>query len=1146
MIIALSMIIASSYAETQEELNYKPGELIIRFKSDKGKPKTINEKQAFVSKKSGGKIKKSYRRFSDLCVIELPKNLKVKDALIKYKDSKEILYVEPNYKVKINTTIPNDPYFSQLWGLQNTGQEHPVDGGGTTYGTEGVDIDAPEAWDISTGSQDIIVAVIDTGVDYTHPDLSANMWVNQAELVGDPNSDDDGNGYKDDIYGYDFANNDGDPNDDHFHGTHCAGTIGAIGNNGIGVAGVCWSVKIMALKFLDSGGYGYTDDAIECIEYAVDNGAKVLNNSWGGGSYSQSLKEAIEDAEDAGVIFVAAAGNNIYDAYWNVVLNNDTYPHYPSSYDCDNIIAVMATDDNDARSRWNAFNESHYGLTSVDIAAPGSDILSTFPTYMTSAMQSYGLSTDYETIGGTSMATPHVSGTCALIWSMYPYLRVSEVKQIVIDSAEKLDSLDNLCVTEGRLNLYQALLHAYPMELEIVDDIAEPSGCVIPGDDITFTITYSNPSVTNPSDPNYFGPAYDAEIVFPRPEAIDPNLNHPNYNMFEDSFIWDIGTLNPGDSNSISLTVTVNQNAEPLGEIKSKVKMYSSIGYGEDQEVTRVCCWGGTRIYVNAYATGSKTGVTWDNAYTDLQDALQRAGNGCGTEEIWVAQGIYRPTKTHNQNASFDMVDDLELYGGFKSDANSLNDRDFVKYKTYLSGNIDVGGDLNSFIVVNTEPEAEISSDTTLDGFIITHSTVAGIYCNEADMVIQNCVITDNDANGINIYKSDPYIFDSVITDNGAVGVYDCNESLVTIEGCIISKNGGNGISCRKNAAVTLKNSWIHNNGSDGIGLTDAASGSVIRNNTIVYNQRNGINAESGYAPTVKNSIVWGNEITDLSGCSATYSCFDGGTGTNIDVDPNFVCIDPDIYNYHLRYGSPCRNTGDGYYPDEYDIDGEPREYGSEIDRGADEIYCTDGTLGDDDVFHALDWNSDGLVNMHEYSYFSAAWLSHDPNDPAFDPNDVDYNPNLTDPNSSEYIDPNQLLGWYEWKYMCNLQDDGDSAYQIDLADLEAFLNDWLWKADYVRFDTWLHTFGEIEGDTDEMYGSQTSTAMTLNIQQPTPIVVEEKTIEEQYTEIQEISTFLENLWNEDPTVQEEIDEQQWTDFMNQIYDWMDTLESQL
>lgn len=1136
-ILVVISTIDFSYA-TNMEKEYKHDEVLVKFvcKEDKTKLEK-SEKNRILSEKKCGHIKKEFKGASDWVVVKLPKDKKVEDAIKDLSKSKQIQFVEPNYKIYLSSTYPNDPMFGDLWGLENDEWEYQDDYGQTQYGKYDADIDAPEAWDIHNDASNIIVAVIDTGVNYAHPDLYANMWVNQAELVGDPNSDDDGNGYIDDIYGYDFGgydlnDQDSDPNDPDGHGTHVSGTIGAVSNNNIGISGVCWNTKIMALKIFPpyyvSEWVAFVDNAVEAIEYAVDNDAKIINASWSiSGNYSQALKDTIEDAGDNDVLFVAAAGN--YHPSWPY-LDNDAVPIYPTSYDLDNIISVLATDPKDEITWW-----SHYGATSVDLGAPGENILSTIP----------GNSYDY--YSGTSMAAPHVSGACALVWSMYPDLTAAHIKQAILDSADHLDSVEDLCASEGRLNLYQALLHAHPLGLEIQDDIADPEGCVIPSDEITFTINYSNPSPTNPSDPNYFGPAYDAEIHFPLPDAIDPNINHPNYSLFEGSYVWNVGTLNPGDSNSITITLTVNENAEPFGEIKSKVKMYSSIGYGEDTEETRVCCWGGDRIYVSAYATGSKTGVSWNNAYTDLQDALQRAEKGCGTEEIWVAQGIYRPTKTRNQNASFDMVDGLKLYGGFGTDANSLSDRDFVRYKTYLSGNIDTGGDLDSFIVVNTEPASAITSDTVLDGFIVTHSTEAGIYCNEADLKIQNCVVTDNDANGINIYKSDPYIYDSIITDNAFVGVYDCNESHPTIEGSIISANGGNGISCRKNAALTLKNSWVHNNGGDGIGLTNAASGSVIRNNTIVYNQRKGISAESGTSPTVKNCIAWGNDGGDISGCSPTYSCFDGGTGTNIDDDPNFVGNDPNTYNYHLRFGSPCRDSGDGTYSGEFDIDGEPREYGSEIDMGADEIYCTDGNLDDSDVFKSPDWDSDGLVNLHEYSYFAETWLSHDPNDPAFDPNDVSYNPNLTDPNSPEYLDPNQLAGWYEWKYICNLDDEGESAYQIDLADLEIFWSDWCWKACYVNFDTWMYTFGLIDGDTDEMYESQTSSAMVLNIQKkPAPVVIEEKTIEEQLTDIQEIAGWLENLWDEDPSVRDEIDEQQWNEFMNHIYDWMDDLTFQL
>jgi len=753
-VIVLIFTTVYAYADSQDELEYKPGELIVRFKKDKDKPKTIKEKQALIDKRGGGKIKKSYKRLSDLHVVELPKNLKVKDALKKYKDSKDILYAEPNYKIYPLSTFPNDPNFSQLWGLHNTGQEYPLEAGGFYYGIEDADIDAPEAWDIYTGNQNIVVAVIDTGVNYAHPDLSANMWVNQAELIGDPNSDDDNNGYIDDIYGYDFINEDSDPNDDNFHGTHVAGTIGAVGNNNAGITGVCWSVKIMSLKFLDEYGsgdiYGWVGDAIAAINYAVDNGAKVLNNSWGGGpsTYSSSLKDAIEDAETAGVLFIVAAGNDAY--------NNEWEHAYPSDYDCDNIISVLATNSTDEKAGF-----SNYGTVSVDIGAPGEDIFSTFPTYRTGAYSGleiwYGrtFSTHYETIGGTSMATPHVSGACALVWSMYPHLKMSEVRQIVLDSADPLDSLDGLCVTEGRLNLYQALLRAHPLEIEIEDNIADPNGSVVPEDEITFTITYGNPSPTNSSDPNYFGDADNTIITFEPPAAIEPNHFHPNYNLTEGKYTWNIGTLYPGDSNSITFTVTVNENAEPIGTIKSKVKMTSSIGYGEDQEETRVGHWGGDRIYVDAYATGHETGTSWNNAYTDLQDAMERAEKSRDVyeiNEIWVAQGIYRPSKTQNPNASFDMIDGLKLYGGFGTDANSLNDRDFVRYKTYLSGNIDIGGDLDSFIVVDTTTDpnfASITSDTVLDGFIITHAAEAAVYCNEADLIIQNNTIVYNQRYGM-------------------------------------------------------------------------------------------------------------------------------------------------------------------------------------------------------------------------------------------------------------------------------------------------------------------------------------------------------------------------------------------------------------
>ncbi len=413
---------------------YREGYLLVKFSKGGTDAASVAARESILQAAGGGCIQKQYSLVPGLALVALPEGRTVQDARLAFQSTPGVVYAEPDYKYCV-AAIPNDPMFGQLWGMNNTGQNG---------GTVDADIDAPEAWNIAQSASNIIVAVIDTGVDYTHPDLAANMWTNTAELNGTAGVDDDGNGYVDDIYGYDFVNNDGDPIDDYFHGTHCAGTIGAVGNNGIGVAGVCWNVKIMALKFLDAGGGGYTADAISCIQYAIQMGAKLTSNSWGGYGYSQALYDAIKESQTAGQLFVAAAMNDTN--------NNDLLPAYPASYDLDNIIAVMATDRNDTMSSF-----SNWGATTVDLAAPGTDIYSTFPTYMTDAMEAFGLSTNYETISGTSMATPHVSGTCALLWGLNSDMTYAEVKSHVVDTVDVLDSLAGSSVYNGRLNLQKAV-----------------------------------------------------------------------------------------------------------------------------------------------------------------------------------------------------------------------------------------------------------------------------------------------------------------------------------------------------------------------------------------------------------------------------------------------------------------------------------------------------------------------------------------------------------------------------------------------------------------------------------------------------------------------------------------------------------------
>lgn len=356
--------------------------------------------------------------------VQLSDGVSVATALAAYNASSHVLLATPNYTLSVFQS-PNDPQFGSQWNLHNSGQ---------SGGTPDADIDAPEAWDTTIGSAATIVAVIDTGVDYTHPDLAANIWVNAGENPGD-GIDNDGNGYIDDVHGYDFVNNDGDPMDDQSHGTHVAGTIGAVGNNGIGVTGVAWNVRIMALKFLDASGSGDTADAIRALDYAVQMGALISNNSYGatGAENADPLfEEAIRNAAAFGHIFVAAAGNSGND--------NDAVATYPAGFDVSNIIAVAATDENDVLASF-----SNYGAGSVDLAAPGTDILSTLPGGQ------YGLSS------GTSMASPHVAGVVALVRSLHPDWTHQQVIAQVLNSVDYVPGLEGRTLTAGRLNAARAV-----------------------------------------------------------------------------------------------------------------------------------------------------------------------------------------------------------------------------------------------------------------------------------------------------------------------------------------------------------------------------------------------------------------------------------------------------------------------------------------------------------------------------------------------------------------------------------------------------------------------------------------------------------------------------------------------------------------
>ena len=419
---------------------YVPGEVIVKYNDGTVAALAAEGTGPVALSALGAEITSDFSAegLGGLQAIELSGPVSVKEAIEELERSPYVAYAEPNYIISLSLpetmpagtdevgelgvlSYPNDPKFSEQWGLSNSGQ---------TGGISGADIKIQGGWKVTTGSKDIVVAVIDTGVDHTHPDLAANIWRNPGETLN--GKDDDGNGYVDDIYGWDFINNDNDPMDDNGHGTHVAGVIGAVGNNGVGIAGMNWNVKIMPLKFLRADGNGDTAAGLNAIAYARRMGADVITCSWGGSARSQALADAIAATN---VLFSCAAGNT--------GTNNDINQHYPSGFDSPQIISVAASEANDGIPSF-----SNYGATTVDVAAPGDWIMSTYPS---------SLGHSYVKMKGTSMAAPHVSGLAALLLAKDPTLTPAQLKQKIMDTSDKLSAFSGKSVSGGRINVEKAL-----------------------------------------------------------------------------------------------------------------------------------------------------------------------------------------------------------------------------------------------------------------------------------------------------------------------------------------------------------------------------------------------------------------------------------------------------------------------------------------------------------------------------------------------------------------------------------------------------------------------------------------------------------------------------------------------------------------
>jgi subtilisin family serine protease len=420
--------------------NFVPGQLLIKLKTVTTKSRISDDILAAVEGTIVEEIKTGAMQLAnarkggntgDLILVD--SKLGTMEAIEKLKSMPEVEFAEPNW-IYQHFATSNDPYFTNnsLWGMS---------AGGNQFGSQ-----AATAWaNNKTGSATVYVGIIDEGYMYEHEDLAANAGVNPGEIAGN-GLDDDGNGLVDDVYGWDFDGNnsslfDGTGDD---HGTHVAGTIGGVGGNGKGVAGVVWNVKLMGAKFLGSRG-GSLANAIKAVDYFTDlkqrHGINIVatNNSWGGGGYSQALKDAIDRANVAGILFIAAAGNS--------GTNNDVSASYPSSYDSPNVIAVASITSSGPLSSF-----SQFGATTVDIGAPGSGIWSSVP--MASGKgKNATVGSGYASYNGTSMATPHVSGAAALYASLNPNATAAQIKVALLGSATPTASLAGKTVTGGRLNV---------------------------------------------------------------------------------------------------------------------------------------------------------------------------------------------------------------------------------------------------------------------------------------------------------------------------------------------------------------------------------------------------------------------------------------------------------------------------------------------------------------------------------------------------------------------------------------------------------------------------------------------------------------------------------------------------------------------
>jgi len=914
--------------------------------------------------------------------LDLEPGQSIEEVVAAYNNDPDIEYAELNYIVSTNLT-PNDPLYPIQWPLNNTGQMYPWSGWyNRPPGTPDADIDAPQAWDIYTGSSEIVVAVIDSGVDYTHRDIDDNMWLNPGEIPGN-GIDDDGNGYVDDIYGYDFRNDDSDPKDDGGHGTHCAGIIAAEGNNNLDITGVCWNAKIMALKFLSSSGSGSTTDAVEAFYYAVENGADVTSSSWGGGNYTVTMAEAIDYAHSKGVVMVASAGND-----------NSTDPYYPAYFD--HMFSVAATDSRDRKASF-----SNYGDW-VEIAAPGVDILS-LRADGTSRGKPYD---NYTTIlSGASMACPHVAGTCALLLSIFPETQVDELEQFLTETADPITP--GICAS-GRLNAGRAVMSllrplgriCLDLDLYSCSSIVEillfdsdlksnasqqinitteegdfetvlltrqssvlgifegtisiDNGLPIT-EDGTLQVSYgqiitaayedANDGTGNPATVQHSA-AVDCEPPVVFNVQVDTTEPEPTVTFETDEpaiarVLYGQACGGPytidGNNSSLVTSHTIKLiGLSPQTEYFFIIEVTDIVGKISEDDNAGFCY---------TFTTTGPGDIYVPDEYPTIQEAIDNSWDG-GT--VWVADGTY----TGQGNRDIDFKGKAITVISENGPENCIIDCQATDDEKH-----------RAFYLHNAE-----DSNSVLDGFTIKNGYTSyggGIFCDKSSPVISNCVITDNIAsNGAAIYcqDSNATITNCKITKNWAAegGGICCYDSSPVITNCEISENlvaySGGGICCYDSSPIIsncniTKNTVSHYHYGEGGGICCFGSApATITNCTVTANKTErepdshggggGIWCEGPV--TIINCTICDNIDPDYGGIvcrrnSAVVNCIIRNNSARQIRDavsiaysniqggcPGQGNIDNDpcfafAGDYHIMSGSPCINAGDPNYTPEPD-----------------------------------------------------------------------------------------------------------------------------------------------------------------------------------------------------------------------------------